>query len=184
MIDESKFHEFPLCVDLDGTLWPGDCLFLCIRSFLKKYPWKFLNIFLWYLNGRTNLKSKVLEGIIFDPAGLNYFSDIISYLKLMKNKGAKIYLVTGSDQLIADSVAKHLNFFDGAFGSCGNINLVGQNKANLLNNLFGKFNYIYFGNEWKDTIVWNNSKAAVAVNVCEKTKSWLEKKEIFVKYFY
>jgi hypothetical protein len=61
--------------------------------------------------------------------------------------------------------------------------MVAQNKAALLNNLFGKRNYIYFGNEWKDRFVWQHSAAAVAVNVSKRTSDWLESNNIYTKYF-
>jgi SAM-dependent methyltransferase len=38
-----NFSHHPICVDLDGTLWAGDCLWVCIGKFLKKGNINFLD---------------------------------------------------------------------------------------------------------------------------------------------
>ncbi len=180
---EQDFAKFPVCVDLDGTLWAGDCLWLCVFDFLKRYPFRAHQLLLWWHKGRTHLKHNVLKVVSFNPEKLSFFPEILQYLHALKKKGAKIYLVTGSDQQIADKVSQHLNIFERAFGSTLGHNLVGMNKANLLNTLFGAKQYIYFGNEWKDRFVWQYCIAAVAVNSDQKTSDWLDAQPIYTRRF-
>ena len=73
---EQDFAKFPICVDLDGTLWSGDCLWLCARDFLKRHPFRFFQLFIWWKKGRTHLKHNLLKNIIFDPKKLVFFPEI------------------------------------------------------------------------------------------------------------
>lgn len=183
MIDEAEFYKFPLCIDLDGTLWPGDCLWLSAKNFLKKFPWKIFHLIVWWLNDRTILKHNLVKNTEFNASKISFYKHMLEYINSLKAKGAKLYLITGSDQIIADAVGKHLGIFEKSFGSHIGTNMVAKNKAELLNNLFGTKQYIYFGNEWKDKFVWQDSAAAVAVNVSKPTKNWLKNSGIYTKYF-
>lgn len=180
---EQDFIKFPICVDLDGTLWAGDCLWLCIHAFLKRYPYKIFQLFFWWYKGRTYLKHNLLKYIFFDPKKLHFFPEVQKYLFSLKKQGAKIYLVTGSDQQIADKVSSHLKLFENAFGSTLGNNLVGERKAKLLNSLFESKKYIYFGNEWKDRFIWQHCIAAGAVNIDKKTCAWLNSQPIYTRRF-
>ncbi len=182
-ISEQNFAQFPICVDLDGTLWGGDCLWLCARAFLKRKPLGIFQLLFWWYKGRTHLKHNLLKAVPFDPSKLLFFPETLQYLLYLKEQGAKIYLVTGSDQQIADKVSVYLNIFEDAFGSTLGNNLVGQKKAALLNKLFGSKKYIYFGNEWKDRLVWQCSIAAGAVNVDKKTLDWLNAQPFYTRRF-
>lgn len=177
------FNNYPVCVDLDGTLWGGDCLWICIRKFLKKYPHRFAQMLLWWCRGRTYLKHNLLNYVRFEANELKYFSELLIYLTELKNQGTKLYLITGSDQKIADRVSKYLNIFEDAYGSTIGNNLVGNKKAELLNQLFGEKHYIYFGNEWKDRLIWQHCVAAGCVNVDAKTLRWLDANEIYTRRF-
>ncbi len=182
-ISEHDFVKFPICVDLDGTLWAGDCLWLCARKFLKRNPFGIFQLLLWWYKGRTYLKHNLLRVVSFDASKLLFFQDILQYLLYLKEQGAKIYLVTGSDQQIANEVSSFLNIFENAFGSTLGHNLVGEKKADLLNTLFGAKKYIYFGNEWKDRLVWHYCIASGAVNVDQKTSDWLDAQGIYTRRF-
>ena len=180
---EIDFSQYPICVDLDGTLWNGDCLWLCARKFLKRNPFHIAKIFLWWGKSRWHLKHNLLKHIIFDAKELAYFPDVLNDLISLKNQGARLYLVTGSDQAIANQVAQHLDLFEKAYGSTAGTNLVGNKKAELLNELFGINKYIYFGNEWKDRLVWKYCAAAGCVNVDNKTLKWLAAQGIYIRRF-
>lgn len=182
-ISEQDFVNFPICVDLDGTLWKGDCLWMCMTDFLKRYPYRVFQMFYWWYQGRTYLKHNLLKFISFNPKKISFFPEILTYLHDLKKQGAKLYLITGSDQEIADVISAYLDIFEKAFGSTLGCNLVGHNKANLLNKIFGKKNYVYFGNEWKDRFVWENSIAAVAVDIDQKTFNWLKSQPIYTRRF-
>ena len=69
-VSEQNFAEFPICVDLDGTLWAGDCLWLCARQFLKCKPLGVFQLLFWWYKGRTHLKHNLLKFVSFDPKKL------------------------------------------------------------------------------------------------------------------
>lgn len=180
--------KYPVCVDLDGTLWAGDCLWVCIRKFLQHDDiginiCRVVQMFLWWCRGRTHLKHNLLRYVKFDAGELTYFQEILQYLTNLKNRGAKLYLVTGSDQDIAVNVLQHLRIFEEAFGSTIGNNLVGHKKAALLNQLFGVKQYVYFGNEWKDRFVWQHCVAAGCVNINSKTLKWFTSQKIYIRRF-
>lgn len=162
-----------ICVDLDGTLWPGDCLWLSMKIFLKKHPLQFHKIFTWWSKGRQILKWELAK--YWDCIQIPFHTQVVDLLRKYLASGADIYLVTGSAQAIADYISLQLGFFKGAIGSSKSINLVGKEKAKALIEKFGDKNFIYIGNDEQDIYVWSHSHSIIAVNPTKKAALWLEK---------
>ena len=80
-------------------------------------------------------------------------------------------LATAADSLVAESVAKHLGFFDIVMASDGKRNLNGQAKARCLSERFGVRGFDYIGNSTADVPVWAEAHAAIVV--CENGRSRL-----------
>ena len=72
-------------------------------------------------------------------------------------------MVTAADGSIANAIAKYLGIFDDVFASDGKINLKAE-KANLLNQTYGKNNYDYIGNDKADLHVWKDAKHAIFIH--------------------
>ncbi|MCW9024892.1 MAG: UbiA family prenyltransferase [Gammaproteobacteria bacterium] len=155
--------QYPLCVDLDGTLIHTDLLF---ESFIRLIKQHFFSLFLipfWLLKGKSYLKHEIARRIKLDYELLPYNDEVISFLKKEKSLGRKIVLVTASDQLFADRVAAYLGIFDEVYGSNANFNLKGRNKAKKLVELYGEEKFSYIGNDKSDIHIWQYADSAIVV---------------------
>ena len=90
--------QLPLCVDLDGTLIYTDILQEMMVQYIWKWPYKIVNLLVWWCRGRAYLKQKLATKITLDPTQLpvNYF--FLDWLYQQQHSGRDIILVTASDQ--------------------------------------------------------------------------------------
>jgi 4-hydroxybenzoate polyprenyltransferase len=159
----------PLIVDLDGSLLRSDILYELILLLIKKKPYALFLIILWLLKGgKANVKKKLNRYSKLDLTSLPYNSKIINYLKKKKKIGYKLILCTATYISIAKSINSHLKLFDEVYGTRGNKNLSGKNKANLLVNKFGKKKFDYIGNSKNDLEVWSKARDGIIVNASRK----------------
>ena len=154
----------PLCVDLDGTLIASDALWESFILLLKTKPWLLPLVPLWYGRGKAQMKRKLVGLVQPNPAALPYRAEVIAYIEEAKHAGRPAYLVTASDQAIADGVGTHLGLFDEVIGSDGHNNLKGDKKAAYLEDRFGKGGFDYVGDSPADVPLWSSSHTAVAVD--------------------
>ncbi|MEZ4723624.1 MAG: UbiA family prenyltransferase [Candidatus Kapaibacterium sp.] len=153
-----------LCLDLDGTLIRSDALFESIFQMAKVNPFLLLLVPIWLLKGKPNLKEEINKRIDFNAKYLPYNQGLIDYAISEKSSGRKIYLATASHISIAQKVAEHLNFFDGVYATKDGYNLKSNKKAKILNQEFGKGNYVYAGDAKVDFNIWKDSAAAIVVS--------------------
>lgn len=145
----------PLCVDLDGTLVATDCLWESLFLLGRQRPFTAALTPLWFLSGKATAKRRISDQVLPNAATLPYRAALIERLKEEQANGRKIYLVTASDQRIADAVAAHLGIFDEAIGSDGTRNLKGPEKARYLKERFGERGFDYAGDSSADLPVWS-----------------------------
>jgi 4-hydroxybenzoate polyprenyltransferase len=165
--------EFPLCVDLDGTLVRTDCLWETTVQILFRHPLRLVGILLGCWQGKAWIKKQLGQAIPLPVESLPYIAEVIDLIKRAKSSGRKIVLVTASDQLMADAVAAHLKLFDEAIGSDGAINLKGTAKAELLVKKFGRGGFDYAGDSAVDIPVWQAARHAYAVRPGSAAKRWV-----------
>jgi 4-hydroxybenzoate polyprenyltransferase/phosphoserine phosphatase len=159
----------PLIVDLDGSLLRSDILYELILLLIKKKPYALFLIILWLLKGKkANVKKKLNRYFKLDLTSLPYNIKIINYLKKKKKIGHKLILCTATYISIAKSINNHLKLFNEVYGTRGNKNLSGKNKANLLVNKFGEKKFDYIGNSKNDLEVWNKARDGIIVNASRK----------------
>ncbi|MBK6686368.1 MAG: UbiA family prenyltransferase [Deltaproteobacteria bacterium] len=144
----------PLCVDLDGTLVSTDCLWESLFLLGRQAPLAALSVPYWFLAGKATAKRRISDRVLPNPSTLPYRAELIERLKAEKAGGRKLYLVTASDQRIANVVAGHLGLFEEAIGSDGQRNLKGPAKATYLTERFGKGGFDYAGDSSADLPVW------------------------------
>lgn len=144
----------PLCVDLDGTLVSTDCLWESLFLLGRQHPLAALAVPFWFMSGKATAKRQISDRVLPNPSTLPYRVALIDRLKAEKASGRKIYLVTASDQRIANVVAGHLGLFEEAIGSDGQRNLKGPAKASYLTERFGKGGFDYAGDSSADLPVW------------------------------
>ncbi|HEX3850736.1 MAG TPA: haloacid dehalogenase-like hydrolase, partial [Polyangiaceae bacterium] len=122
----------PLCVDLDGTLITSDTLWESVVLLFRQRPLSITVLPFWLLGGRAGFKRRVSQSVRLNAATLPYRAALIDALKVCHEQGRPLVLATAADQDIADSVAKHLGFFQTVYASDGKSNLKAANKRDTL----------------------------------------------------
>ncbi|MBX3042318.1 MAG: UbiA family prenyltransferase [Candidatus Kapabacteria bacterium] len=175
--------NIPLCVDLDGTLLKTDLLYESVIYLLKK---NFFYIFIlpfWLAKGRYFLKFKLLEFITPNITSMPFHQDVLDYVINEKSNGRRIVLVTATAEPLAIKAAEHFDVFDEVIASKDGINLVGQNKAARLVELFGEKGFDYAGDSYKDLFVWAKSRNSMVVSDNENLLNEAEKASNVSKKF-
>lgn len=174
---------YPLVVDLDGTLIHTDMLHESALRVLRDNPANTLRIPFLLVKGKAALKRHLASLTNFDPKTLPYNEELLGWLKNQCADGRKLILCTASDRSIADSVAEHLDIFDEVIASDGFTNIAGKNKAEALEQRFGRSGFDYVGNSKADLAVWERARRAVVVNVSsgleQKARKVCEVEQIF-----
>lgn len=161
-------QEYPLCVDLDGTLIKTDILFESALALLKTNPLYIFLLPLWLLKGKAHLKEQIARRVTLDVACLPYHEDLLTYLTREHRAGRSIVLVTGADARIAQQIANHLGLFTSVIASDGVNNLTGHRKLQAIENQFGATPFAYAGNGKIDLTVWKDSQSAILVNSTDR----------------
>lgn len=159
-MDSSKI----IAVDLDGTLTLTDTLYESILSLVRKRPILLFLLPFWLLKGLPFFKFKVAEISELDVTSLPYNLQLIDWLKKERDRGKKIVLSTGANELIARDVSEHLSLFDDVIASDANTNLISEKKCEALKNRFGHKGFAYAGNSVADIKIWACSSLAIIVN--------------------
>jgi hypothetical protein len=150
--------DIPLCVDLDGTLIKEDVFRYTFKKILLNNPIKLLWFPVWLMKGRGYTKLKISYILKNDFEQFTYNNDLILFLRNEKSKGRIIVLVTGTDHISAENIAKHVGVFSSVLGSDERMNLTGRNKYDKLVSLYGYKKFDYVGNSWIDRYVWSGSR--------------------------
>ena len=155
----------PLCVDLDGTLIANDTTWMALRLFIRRHYWQIPLLLIWLRRGRAYLKQQLAARVQLDVEHLPYNEAVVQLLRECQAQGNAIYLVTASDNQIAQRITAH---FDGLFTACyasdGRCNLRWQAKATHLCKIFGSRNFVYIGNSRDDLAVWQQAHSAIVVS--------------------
>lgn len=156
--------SLPLCVDLDGTLIRTDLTFESLLGALKRQPWLLFLLPLWWLKGKSYLKHRLVHASRLDVSVLPYQQEVLALIERAREAGRQVVLVTGSHEILARQVADHLPVFSSVLATTENQNLIGSNKAALLERTYGTRHFEYVANGRVDLAVWRRSGAAVTVN--------------------
>ncbi len=160
--DSDLLH--PLCVDLDGTLVKSDTLVDSVLVLLRSHPRSALKTFRWVLDGKAAFKEQVSNIVSLDVAHLPYNRPLLRYLEQERQHGRRIYLTTGADARLAETVAEHLGIFYGVLASDGSTNLTGGNKLASLRAEFHGQDFDYIGNAKPDLPLLESAGAAMLAN--------------------
>jgi 4-hydroxybenzoate polyprenyltransferase len=160
--------EFPLCVDLDGTLILTDLLLESLLLLIKNRPFCLLLIPYWLLQGRAVLKAEIALRVTLNPAALPYNDKLIRWLESERRLNRRLWLCTATNESLAERIAAHKKLFDGILASNRGLNLAGVNKAAQLVERFGDRSFDYCGNERRDIDIWKCARAAIVVNGSER----------------
>lgn len=152
----------PICVDLDGTLIKTDLLVESVVQYVKKNPLNIINVFLWFIGGKANLKAKLAQKVKLDLDAIPFQEEIIKFCETNAVQ-RDLYLVTGSNEAYAKLISDRLGYFKGYYASSNELNLTSNNKANFLKEKFPQ-GFEYIGDSHKDIPVWNASTKGYTVN--------------------
>jgi 4-hydroxybenzoate polyprenyltransferase/phosphoserine phosphatase len=175
----------PLVVDLDGTLVHADMLHESALALLRNRPLDVLRIPFWLFKGKASLKQSLASRTEFSPQSLPYNLELLEWLKQQKFQGRKLILCSASDKSIATPIANHLEIFDEVLASDGSTNLVGEYKAEALEQRFGRAGFDYVGNSDADLAVWKRARRAIVANASDsliyQTEKLCEIERVFPK---
>ena len=124
--------EYPLCIDLDGTLLNSDLLLEAAFAQLKQAPLSVLRWPRWLAGGKARLKAEIAARVELDIETLPYNLALLAFLREQKAQGRTLVLVTASHRRFAEQVAEHLGLFDEVLATDGDRNLAGAHKAETL----------------------------------------------------
>jgi len=157
----------PLVVDLDGTLLKSDMLHECFWSAVS-INWRIPILSIRaIMRGKAALKAYLSLEANIDASSMPYDNEVINYIQTYRAKGGRTALVTATNQVLADRIAKHLQIFDEVHGSDGDTNLKGPTKAKFLTERFGEGKFIYMGDAFTDLSIWRVSGKIVTVNATQ-----------------
>jgi 4-hydroxybenzoate polyprenyltransferase/phosphoserine phosphatase len=155
--------DFPLCVDLDGTLIASDTMFESLLGCARRRPLALARVPLWLMQGRPALKAHLQEAAPIDPVALPYREDVLAWVASERERGRHVVLATASDRGVADAMAEHLGLFDEVLATEGDCNLKGARKREALDERFGVRGYEYLGDSRADLAVWEGAARASTV---------------------
>jgi 4-hydroxybenzoate polyprenyltransferase/phosphoserine phosphatase len=165
--------QYPLCVDLDGTLCLTNTLEECVVKMLRVRPLLLLLLPFWAIRGKAYLKARVAA--VASPAFdlLPYHPEILNRLRERRDSGLETVLATGAAEKIAHGVSGELRLFDRVLSSTGDENLVGRRKADRLAAEFGAGRYLYVGDSTDDLAVWKHAAGIVAIEPSQRLRRQL-----------
>lgn len=156
--------NFPLVVDLDGTLIHSDMLHEMALTAATQAPLLAMRAPFMLSKGKAFLKKQLALNLEFEPSLLPYNQELLAWLKAQKLAGRSLILCTASDHIAASKIAEYLGIFDEVMASDGIQNLAGKTKADALVKRFGEAGYDYVGNSKADLPVWSHARQAIVVN--------------------
>lgn len=154
--------EYPLCVDLDGTLIHSDLLLESALALLGRNPLYLFAMAFWLLRGKAHLKREIARRCEIEIATLPYNAALVEWLRAEREQ-RRLVLCTASDAGYAHAVAAHLDLFSEVLASDGRSNLSGRHKAARLVERYGDRKFDYAGNTRVDLAVWRHARQGVVV---------------------
>jgi phosphoserine phosphatase len=156
--------DYPLAVDLDGTLLKIDSMEEALRFLLLRRPWV-----LWrLLRQKLRLSRAEFKWALYKEVELKYLpwnSGLIDWLKIQKAQGRRLVLISATPQFYVEDIGRRLGgLFDDFVGSPQQLNLKSKKKAAYLQARFGDKGFDYVGNSRADVAVWRVAQRAYTVN--------------------
>jgi 4-hydroxybenzoate polyprenyltransferase len=154
---------FPLCIDLDGTLVPGDLLFEALVQLIKRNTLYLFLIPFWVFRGRNAFAAEVARRTTLAPEALPYNRGLVDWIGSQRKLGRAIWLCTAWDERLAGSVCAHLGLFDGVLIGGSRSNSAETAVASVLVERFGERGFDYCGRGRHHLGIWRYARNAVLV---------------------
>jgi hypothetical protein len=128
----SDNRHVPLCIDLDGTLIATDTLWEGLVSVLISRPWLLFAVIFWAISGKAVLKREIAARYARKGDEWPYRAEVLERIKLARESGQPVWLVTGAAESTARTIADHLGLFDRVLHSSDTENLTSRRKRERL----------------------------------------------------
>ena len=168
----SDNRHVPLCIDLDGTLIATDTLWEGLASVLIRRPWLIFAVIAWAIAGKAVLKREIAARYQSEGGDWPYRAEVIERIKLARESGQPVWLVTGAAESTARIIADHLGLFDRVLHSTGSENLTSRRKRDRLVALCGDGGFDYAGNSRDDVKVFDAARRAIIVAPDRAARRW------------
>jgi phosphoserine phosphatase len=174
----------PLVVDLDGTLLRSDMLLESMLVYMKQGIGESLRIPLLLLEGKAKFKEELAMKVKLPVEILPYNTEVVDFLRNIKQQQRQIVLATATHRIYADQVANHLGLFDRVIATENGFNLSSHAKRDRLIEEFGEKGFDYIGNSHADIAVWSVADEAYLsdpeAGVLKRMKSFRNVTHVFV----
>jgi 4-hydroxybenzoate polyprenyltransferase len=159
----SETRDWPLVVDLDGTLLKTNSLDETFLDALRRSPLDLWKLPIKLAIGRAALKAFLAGKSNLEVESWPVRTNFIDYVKKQFHAGRKIVLATAADRKVAEAVALRFPFISEVIASDAGHNLKGSAKARRICERFPD-GFIYAGDSSTDLAVWRRSKGSVLVS--------------------
>lgn len=164
--------EWPLAVNLDGTLVRVDTLHESFFSVFKSSPVRAIKLLKTICYGKAGFKHELAQTYPVDPQLLPYNEPLLNFLRDQKQRGRQMGLFTAADQSVAQTVADHLDLFEAVRGSDGIVNLSGERKVEAIRETCGP-TFAYAGNDDADKPVFAAAQSVLLIGNVQRLRQSL-----------
>ena len=168
----SDNRHVPLCIDLDGTLIATDTLWEGLVAVLIRRPWLFFAVIGWAISGKAVLKREIAARYVRNGDEWPYRAEVLERIRLARESGQPVWLVTGAAESTASTIADHLGLFDRVLHSSDTENLTSRRKRERLVSLCGDGGFDYAGNSRDDIAVFDAARRAIIVAPDRAASRW------------
>ena len=161
--------NYPLAVDLDGTLLRVDSLMEMFVVNLLRQPWETMKVLPALFSGHAAFKKRIAEINVMDVTLFPVHKELMAYLHEQKEQGRELFLVTAADQGMANAIARQLEIFNDTTGSVDGHNLKGHNKLAFLQERFPD-GFSYAGDSPADVPIWRAACSIILVGINGATR--------------
>lgn len=168
-LGRSDTERVPLLIDLDHSLIKTDLLHEATLAYVGANPMRAAQVAAWTLKGRAHLKRCLAQSAELDTDLMPVNDEVVALAAKAKSEGRQVYLVTASDQMLAEKVAARFSFFDGLICSDGTVNLKGRHKLDAIRERFPD-GFDYIGDSAADLHVWRSAREVIAVAPASGTR--------------
>ena len=156
--------NIPIVCDLDGTLIKSDLFLESLLIYIKSNFFLIFNLVYQLLFNKLIFKAFITHRFPVNGKKIPINQELLDWLKLKKESGVDVFLVTGATKNSYEAIKDRLMKFTGVYTSTTQVNLTGANKANFLIEKFGKEKFDYIGNSIVDFSIWKYSRKKLLAN--------------------
>ena len=156
--------NIPIVCDLDGTLIKSDLFLESLLIYIKSNFFLIFNLVYQLLFNKLIFKAFITHQFPVNGKKIPLNQELLDWLKLKKESGVDVFLVTGATKNSYESIKDRLMKFTAVYTSTNQLNLTGANKANFLIEKFGKEKFDYIGNSIVDFSIWKYSRKKLLAN--------------------